>query len=375
MTAASGPLPVPTHERFCQFSEMLMETGSVRYPTWLEIADSTRESAAKLLNVSPQSIAFVKNTGAGLWLASRMLDWKSGDEVILPKGEFPSNIFPWLSLETESVVVKWVEPESDHPIPKVTRETVEPLINDKTRALSVSFVQFDDGARRNMLELSKLCQERNLVFIIDAIQGLGAMHFDLSQFDADFVCAGSQKWLLSPPGVGILYVNPRWLEKARIPNFGWLSLEDPFNTEPGAFVNCLERILPDAKRFEEGTSNFAGIAALGASIDLILDYGIEDISFRVKNLTDLLVKGLSELDCRIVSPRDDEGWSGIVSFDHLKLNSYKVDKQFQSEKIITTVRNGWVRVAVDFFNDEDEILKLIDSVKSQLSQVSQTVSG
>ena len=372
MTSASGPLPRPTHERFCQFSSLLMETGSVRYPTWLELADSTRESAARLLNTSSQSIAFVKNTGAGLWLASRMIDWNAFDEVLLPRGEFPSNIFPWLSLEPLSVSVKWIEPQSDHPIPEVTRESVEPLISERTRLLSVSFVQFDDGARRNMQELSKLCKERNLIFVVDAIQGLGALPFDLSEFEADFVCAGSQKWLLSPPGVGVLYVHPRWMEKANVPNFGWLSLNDPFNTEPGAFSDCLARVLPDAKRFEEGTNNFAGIAALGASIDLILEFGIDTISDKVKYLTDLLVQKLLELDCRIVSPRGDS-WSGIVSFDHPRLNSYKVDKQFTAEKIITTVRNDWVRVAVDFFNDEEEVQKLVDSVKSQLSQVSQAV--
>lgn len=366
MTAASGPLPRRSHEAMIRFSELLMNTGSVEFPQWLKILEHTRKSAAKLFGCHSDNLAFVKNTGVGLWIASRVPDWTEGDEIILPAGEFPSNIFPWLSLEESGVTIKWVEPDEGHPIPGVTRKTVAPLITDKSKLLAVSFVQFDDGARRDMFELGQLCKEHGLIFVIDAIQGLGALPFSCEDIGADFVVSGSQKWLLSPPGCGLLYVAPKWLEQARIPNFGWLSVEDPFNTNPGAFAECKNRVLPDARRYEEGTANFPGIAALGESIDYILEVGVENIALRIKNLTDRLVIGLEELDCRVVSPRLGDQWSGIVAFEHATLDSMAVDRQFLSENIITTVRAGWVRVAVDFFNDEEEIDKLLSSLRRQL---------
>lgn len=370
MTSAAGPVPRPSQIALSEFGKLLMETGSVEFPRWLKIMESTRKSASRLLSCQTDSLAFVKNTGVGLSIASRMIDWQPGDEIILPAGEFPSNIYPWLSLEELGVKVRWIEPVSKHPIPQVTRQTVLPYITEKTRALSVSFVQFDDGARRDMCELSSLCKEHGIAFVVDAIQGLGALPFSLDDFEADFVCAGSQKWLLSPPGAGLLYVNPRYLGEAscKVPNLGWLSLEDPFNTAPGSYSDSLKRVLPNAKRFEEGTPNFPVIAALGSSIDIILDQGIESISARIKSLTDYLIRKLEELDCRIVSPRSDSSWSGIVSFLHPRLDSVEVEKQFTEEKIITTVRNGWVRVALDFFNDEEELDKLVASLKSQLDR-------
>lgn len=368
MTSASGPLPRPAWERFNQFSDLLFDTGSVKFPHWLELMEKTRTSASKLLNCEKNSIAFVKNTGVGLWIASRLVDWQKGDEIILPAGEFPSNVFPWLSLEERGVSIKWIraEREQQNPIPKVTPDTILPLVSEKTKLLSVSFVQFDDGARRDIVELGKFCKKHGIIFVIDAIQGLGALPFDTQELNADFICSGSQKWLLSPPGVGILHVAPRWLERKSVPNIGWLSFRDPYNTEFGSFDDCLERLQPDARRFEEGTANFAGIAALGASIDLILSFGIDSISDRVKLLTDKLVDELIKMDCVVVSPRGENEWSGIVSFHHEKLDSEEIDKQFGSENIITSVRNGWLRVAVDFFNDESEILKLTSSLKKQL---------
>ncbi len=370
MTSAAGPLPEPSYRALSEFGKLLMETGSVEFPQWVKVLERTRKSAAGLLGCGQDSIAFVKNTGVGLWIASRMLNWKAGDEVILPAGEFPSNIYPWLSLEEIGVRVRWIEPVTSHPIPPVTRETVLPYINENTRLLAVSFVQFDDGARRDLHELSLLCKERGIAFVIDAIQGLGAMPFSLEEIEADFVCAGSQKWLLSPPGAGLLYVAPKWLgdDLRRVPNLGWLSLDDPFNTAPGAFADSLQRLLPTAKRFEEGTPNFPVIAALGSSLDLILDLGIDNICQRVKHLTDYLVRLLEELDCRIISPRGGSNWSGIVSFVHPLLNSQEVEAEFTRNKIITTVRNEWVRVAVDFFNDEEEIDRLVANLKDQLDR-------
>ena len=370
MTSAAGPMPKPAYETFVEFGSLLHLTGSVKFPQWIEYMEKSRISASRLLGASKENIAFVKNTGIGLWIASRLVDWKHGDEIILPAGEFPSNIYPWLSLEEQGVSIKWIEPNiKDHPIPRVDRESILPLLTERTKLLSVSFVQFDDGARRNIKELSDLAKEFGLVFVVDAIQGLGALPFDLKEFEADFVCAGSQKWLLSSPGAGLLYIHPKWLEVEKVPNFGWLSVDDPFNTAPGSFAESHKRLLPTAKRFEEGTPNFAGIATLGASIDYLLDYGIENISLRIKALTDLLVERLESLDCRVVSPREEDDWSGIVSFCHPSLDSLAVDREFNSANIITSVRNDWVRVAVDFFNDEEELERLVASLKSQLDRV------
>ena len=143
MTSAAGPMPKPAYETFVEFGSLLHLTGSVKFPQWIEYMEKSRISASRLLGAPKENIAFVKNTGIGLWIASRLVDWKHGDEIILPAGEFPSNIYPWLSLEEQGVSIKWIEPNiKDHPIPRVDRESILPLLTERTKLLSVSFILF-----------------------------------------------------------------------------------------------------------------------------------------------------------------------------------------------------------------------------------------
>ncbi|MGD9685007.1 MAG: aminotransferase class V-fold PLP-dependent enzyme [Candidatus Obscuribacterales bacterium] len=363
MSSASGPLPRTTHEALVSFSEFLMMESSVDFERWLSVLSTTRASAARLLDCDSRCVAFVKNTGVGLAIAANMIDWQEGDELILPRGEFPSNYYPWLPLSSRGVRMVTLEPRDTHPVPRVTVETLLPLLSPRTRAVSLSFVQYDDGARRDVEKIGELLKERGIVYVIDAIQGLGVLPFSCQRSRADFVCAGSQKWLLSPPGAGLLYVGPDWLERNRVPNLGWLSVNDPFEFVPDTMEEAEGNLLGTAKRFEEGTSNFPGLAALGASIDLILSIGVETIAARVKQLTDRLVAGLLQAGCRVVSPRDDESWSGIVSFEHPELDSETIRKRLEEKRVITSVRRGWVRVAVHFFNDESEIDRLLAGLK------------
>lgn len=365
MSSASGPLPKSTFETLQAFDESMMTESSAAFPRWLAAMEATRTKAAQLLDCSSKSVAFVKNTGVGLWIASRMLDWREGDEILLPRGEFPSNIHPWLSLEPLGVKIRWLEPESPNfHRPRVTPEAVAAAITEKTRLLTVSFVQYDDGCRRDVNALGKLCKERGIVFVVDAIQGLGALPFSCVDCHADFVSAGSQKWMLSPPGNGLFYVAPHWLEEPRVPNFGWLSVRDPYNFNVAEFAGAEERVLADARRFEEGTANYAGIAAIGASLEFLLNERIDVISNRIKLLTDRLCGRLLEAGCEIISPREGSYWSGIVSFTHPAVPAKQIDKAFQQANIITTVRHDWLRVAVHYFNDEGEIDRLVDVLRS-----------
>ncbi len=367
MSSASGPIPRPTFEAAQAFNTILMEESSTAFGKWMSVMKRTRESAARLLDCDARCIAFVKNTGAGLWLASRMIPWEQDDEIILPESEFPSNIFPWLSLEPLGVKIRWLRPERDDlQRPLVTPAAVSNMLTDKTKLLAVSFVQYDDGCRRDMEALGEFCKENNLIFVVDAIQGLGALPFSARQCRADFVAAGAQKWLLSPPGIGLFYVSPKWLEEPWVPNLGWLSVDDPFSTHFDSFSACEARLLDSARRFEEGTPNFPGIAALGASIDLLLEEGIDNIAGRIFALTNRLAGALQTLDCTIVSPRWDNYWSGIVSFYHPHLDSDLIYNTLLDNGVVTTVRHGWVRIAVHFFNDETEIDRLIGLVKQTI---------
>ena len=364
-TSVVGPLSLPAYQAMEDFNRRQMVEGCKSWPGWAADSDEVRVLAASLLNCRSRNIAFVSNTAFGIWLASRMIDWNAGDEVIVPFGEFPANIYPWLSLEAQGVKVRLLRPaEGEGRSQHVSPSSVTALINERTRALSVSFVQYDDGCRRDVVSLGKLCRDHGIVFIIDAIQGLGALPLAADSCGADFIVSGGQKWLLSPPGIGLIYVADRWLEDCRVPNLGWFSVADPYNFAIESYAEALERLSPDARRLEGGTPNFSAIAALRENLKIILDSGSAWISARIEALTNRLVAGAESFGCAIVSPRADAHWSGIVSFSCPGIDSQALHRRLLAHGVSTTVRQGRLRVAVHFFNDEAEIDRLLDVVST-----------
>jgi selenocysteine lyase/cysteine desulfurase len=364
MTAGAGPLSRPACEAIQKFSEGSMNTGCLNFPDWLgNIEDATRNRAANLLKCDPRNIAFVKSTNHGLWIASRMLDWQPGDEVILPFGEFPANVYPWLSLEPLGVQIRWLENGGDNgSMAEVRADEVRKLINSKTRVLSVSFVQFDNGCRRDINELGRLCQERGITFVVDAIQGLGAVPLDSIDCRADFIASGCQKWLLSPHGLGLLYVKSKWLDSDKAPNMGTYSLSQPFDFGIQNYQRTLKRLNPGARRLEEAVPNFLALVALRENLEIMLSYGIDKIAGRIKQLTDRLVDGLKSLGFPLVSLREGNLWSGIVSFSCPGLDATEVREKLAADAILITGKGSILRASVHFFNDESEIDRLVNAL-------------
>jgi len=362
ITSSAGPLSKPAFEAIQRFSEQSMITGCYHFADWLQMADEAKLLASQLIKCESKNIAFVKSTSHGLWIASRMIDWQAGDEVILPRGEYPANFYPWQSLESLGVKIRYLEDDLDPKLNSVTQVNIEALrklINSKTRALSVSFVQYDNGCRRDIESLGTLCREASIVFIIDAMQGLGALPLDSSSCQADFIASGCQKWLLSPHGLGLLYVKSRWLEINKAPNIGFYSLSEPFNFSTQSYSQTLQRLSPDGRRFEESCPNFLALAALKANLEIILSFGIDWISKRIKELTDRLMKGLERLGYRTISLRENDLWSGIVSFESKDIPAIEIKEKLAAHKILIGANKDVLRVSVHFFNDEPEVDRLL----------------
>src|SRR5262249_9142113 len=155
-----------------------------------------------------------------------------------------------------------------------------------TRLVSLSFVEFSSGFRNDLDAVGALCRERNVLFFVDAIQGLGVLPLDVQRTPIDFLAAGGHKFLLGPEGAGIFYIRRDLVERLHAVGVGWNSVVGSRD-----FSTIDFRLKPHAGRWESGTLNFAGIHALGASLGLLLDIGIDVIARRVHELTDYLCDG------------------------------------------------------------------------------------
>ncbi len=319
-------------------------------------ARRVRQLGAKLLNSHVEEVTFIKNTSEGISFVANGLQFSRGDNIVTSGVEFPANIYPWMNLRAQGVQLKMV-PEDNGRIPL---ERLVELIDDRTRVVAISSVQFASGYRTDLAALGAACQERGVLFSVDAIQSVGCVPIDVRAMKIDFLSADGHKWMLGPEGVGLFYCRHELLGLLQPSSVGWLSVTDPTN-----WGEYNLEFHDDARRFDGGSYNLAGIWGLGASLEWLLELGVDAIWERVRMLTDRLVDGVRAKGYRVVSSRNPSEASGIVSFvsdihDHTRI----VNHLLQEYRTVAVARIGRIRVSPHFYNTEEEIDQLIEHLPS-----------
>lgn len=348
--AGTAPIPQPAADAAALVADELMSDDSfAAFKNHQKRQESLRQALSRLISAPPSALAFVKNTSHGLSLVSDALPLGPGENVVVPEGEYPANVYPWMAQRARRGVETRIVPTRANGI--VAEEDLIAACDAGTRVLAVSWVQWGTGQRMNLAHLGAFCRERGIFFVVDAVQGLGALRLDLSTLeDVDFAVAGCHKWLLSPAGIGVLYVRPGVMDRLLPANVGWNSVVDPLDWERVHFD-----LKPTADRFEEGTPNLMGTAALGASVGLLEAVGFAAVAQRVLALADYARAQLSQRGCHVVSPGDPDQCSGIVAFRHPSHSNDAVLQTLAARRIIAAVRCGSVRLSPHAYSSEADI--------------------
>jgi cysteine desulfurase/selenocysteine lyase len=345
--AGVGPLSQRAATRMAMMAETVSRSGDRLWPDRMEEADRVRGLAARLLGArESHEVAFVENTSTALSLVAEGLDWQPGDNVVGAALEFPSNVYPWMGLASRGVEYRQVE-ERDG---RIDPGEVLARLDSRTRMLALSWVQYASGFRSDLARLGRACRERGILFVVDVIQGLGALPLDVEADFVDVAAASAHKWLLGPEGIALLYVSDRVVERLRPARSGWRSMRDPFQwTAYDLTWN------EGARRFESGTLNAYGIVALGGSLEVLLKVGAEEIEPRVLALADLAARGLEGLGFSVVSSRRRGETSGIVTAVPPGRIAQDLIKPLDERGIVVAARAGRLRIAPHFYNTADEI--------------------
>ena len=264
--AAIAPWPRAASRAVAEFAQENCEIGAEKYSRWLLREKHLRKNLAGLINAdSSDDIALLKNTTEGICTVANGIDWRSGDNIVLPMGEFPSNRLPWLALNRFGVEVREVDIRSS----RDPEQALLDRMDKRTRLLSVSAVQWTDGLRLRLETLGAACKQNNVLFFVDAIQQLGAMQMDVQACGIDFLAADGHKWLLAPEGIAVFYCRETVRQQLKLSQLGWRMVDEPYqfnrdNWQPSK----------TASRFEAGTPNILGQVAMHASIGLLLDIGV-----------------------------------------------------------------------------------------------------
>jgi selenocysteine lyase/cysteine desulfurase len=354
--AAIAPLSRPAADALRAYADELSESAYLRGTLFGSI-ERVRQAAARLIHAEPSEVTFVKNTSEGINYVANGIQWATGDNVVINTMEFPANVYPWLNLEHRGVTVRIVQDEDG----RLPFDRLAAAMDRRTRVLAISSVQWSNGFRVDLTRLGELCQERGVLLLVDAIQSLGVHPIDVRAMNIDFLAADGHKWLCAPEGAGLFYCRQELVEHLRPTVLGYMCMKHTFDSSTRRID-----LLTDTRRFDSGVYNVAGIVALGASLDLLLEIGVEQVQVRVKALTDQLVEELRRHGWRVFSPRTASEWSGIVSFGSERHDPLMVKRHLRNEfKIIVAHRMGRLRASPHCYNSPEEITQLVEALPAR----------
>ena len=351
--ASTGPLCIPVLQQINKILYEKSETSIDDYAKFQSVIKETKQDLSGLINTKPERIAFLDNTSNGINILARGIKWKKGDRILLNDLEFPANVYPFLNLQKDGVIVDFVKSKNGI----VSADDIIENIKPGTRLVSISQVQFLTGYRVDLEKIGKLCREKGIIFSIDAIQGLGAVRLDVARDKIDFLSSGSQKWLLGLQGMAFIYVSEELQENMVPGNVGWLSVEDAWN-----ILHYDLTLKRTAERFQGGTLNTIGIYALNASLKMFKEFGYDVIENKVIENSSYLINKLEEINIKpVLSNCDKKNIAGIVSFKHNE--SKKIFEELVKKDIQCAVREGLIRMSPHFYNTKEEADKIVDELK------------
>jgi cysteine desulfurase/selenocysteine lyase len=354
--AAVSPPPIRTIEAVSAQMRDVAENGSLHYRQWMAVRERARKLAAGMLGARPGQLAFMRNTSDALSTIANGLSWREGENIVTFRGEFPSNVYPWLRLrgETPGVEVRFCE-ERDG---RVDVDELISLIDNRTRLVAISHVQYGSGFRAPLERIGRAARTHDALLVVDVIQAMGALPIDVDAELIDAAAGACHKWLLTPEGIGLLYLSERARERIKPTLVGWMSVP-----EPEDYSNFEQEWASDSLAWETGTAPTALIHGLEASLSLLAETGIERIAAHLYGLTDYLCERLQSRDYKIISSRRAGEKSQIVCIEHRgEWKPLALYSHLKKQGIITAPRGTRLRIAPHLYNTVEDIDALLGAL-------------
>jgi cysteine desulfurase / selenocysteine lyase len=343
--ASTGAYPKRCADAVSTYVSLRHMPHTLRAEHFFATLQRSRELIAQLLGASASEIALVTNTSHGLNLAAFALPLQAGDEILTVDREFPANVFPWIK-RAERVGATIVRLPCVNEVPDQAALLHAIATRPNVKVVAVSWVSFCSGARIDIDAVGTACRARGIYFVVDAIQGLGAVPLDVSQTPIDILACGGQKWLQSPWGSAFTYVRKELITQLEPPVVGWMSTkgsDDLFNMleyEPAWF--------DDARRFEVITLPFPDFAGLNESLTLFAELGIPNIAEHLATLGDRLVAFCdAHPEIRLVTPRDRAHRAGVFAVQPPELDA--VSARLRVHHVVHSVRERCIRLAPHWY--------------------------
>lgn len=348
--ASTGPLPQRCIDAVTQWTQRRATPHLMPDDMLFGTLAKSRELVARLIGASPREIALAVNTGYGLNVAARALPLAPGDVILTPDMEFPANVYPWWAAAQERDLEYRRIPLENGMLEEDT--LLRALEDEDVKCLSVSWVESANGSRVNLGRIGRACRERGIYFVVDAIQGIGALPLNVAETSADIVACGGQKWLLSPWGSGFLYVREELAVELEPPIVSWMA---PKGTDDFRRLRDYDMTWrDDARRFEFITLPFQDFAGMNASLELYFEIGPDRVAKHIEGLATEIVRwAQSAPNVTLITPAEPDRRAGIVCVR--PRDGERVSEDLKAEGVIHSFREGNIRLAPHIYNTVDDV--------------------
>jgi selenocysteine lyase/cysteine desulfurase len=347
--AARGPLPASAAAAVQDVLHAQL-TGKVPKADWLNMVNTARAAAAALLGASPEDLAFTKNVSEGLNIVAAALRLRRGDRIVVaPATEHPNNILPWLwQAQEHGAELVTISPTPDLPL----EEAILAGLDSSTRLVAVSALDFATGRRTDLQVIGAACRARGIFLLVDAAQSAGVVADRLCDLPVDGWATAAQKGLLTPYGLGLLYVRREWAEQLRPVSLARFSV-NMNETHEAAGPDGGWQLRDGAGRFEVGNYNYVAMAALRASVELLLAFGLREVERRAFTAAAVLRSELEALDIPVL-PLPLERQSHIVAIADAQGSGHdaseigwvnSLSQALTAGNVVHSVRRGAVRLS------------------------------
>jgi len=346
--ASQAPLSVPVLQRLNE--HFAAEINPLKKKAFDR--NQTRTLLSQILGGTPDEYALVTSTGIGMGIVAQGLDFKAGDNIVIPEREHWNNTFPWLQLVEQGVEIRFAKLNQDFSIDPAT---IAELVDARTRVVTIAAVRFNSGFRPNLAAIGKVARKNGALFVVDVAQAAGMVPINIENDNIDVLAACGFKWLLGLHGTGFLYVGKRAAELIK-PVLPGMSSAGTVHDE----MHYHE----DARKYETGTISYSLFDAWTAGLELLLEVGVTNIYERALEHTDILIVGLLERGYKLSTPtknRDER--TAILHFTTGSAEKNKeLHQKLKANKVVLTLQAENLRVSPSLFTNEEDLETFLNLV-------------
>ncbi len=333
---------------------------SVKPDDFFKNTNALRAEFGKLINASPDNCAIAASVSYGMANVAKNLKAGKGDNIVVADAQFPSNVYAWMALREErGIEIKFVAPpEASENRGALWNQHILEAIDSNTKMVATGHIHWADGTLFDLKAIRQRTREVGAIMVIDGTQSIGALPFDVQEFEPDALVSAGYKWMMGPYSTAMTYFGEYFADGRPIEN-NWMNR---LNSQDFAnLINYQEEYQPGMVRYDVGESaNFVLTPMLTKALEQVNSWGPENIQAYTKELAAPYIAELKSAGFQIEDENQRSNHLfGVRLPSHLDMDSVK--KSFESHKIFVSIRGNSIRISPHLYNSAKDLEMLMSA--------------